>query len=115
MSRAWLETGNLAAARQEADGFLESALLTEDPNLQALAWEMKARIALANGESTEAEPFVLQSLAILQRFDVPIAAWQVHATAWDIYRQLGHEDKAEGPQECRGDDRARHREFFRFG
>ena len=87
-SSAGLETGNLANARQEADCFLESALSTDDPNLQALAWEMKARIAIAAGEWSEAEQSVLQSLAILQRFDVPIAAWQVHATAWDVYRQL---------------------------
>jgi DNA-binding winged helix-turn-helix (wHTH) protein/tetratricopeptide (TPR) repeat protein len=95
MSSAWLETGNLAKARHEADCFLESALSTDDPNLRALAWEIKARIAVASGEWTEAEPFVLQSLAILQRLDVPIAAWQVHATAWDVYRQLRQEDKAE--------------------
>ncbi len=95
MSRAWLETGNLVNARREADGFLESALSTEDPNLQALAWEIKARIAIAAGKWIEAEPLVLQSLAILQTFDVPIAAWRVHATAWDVYRQLRQEDKAE--------------------
>jgi DNA-binding winged helix-turn-helix (wHTH) protein/tetratricopeptide (TPR) repeat protein len=95
MSSAWLESGNLVNARHEAARFLESALSTDDPNLQALAWEMKARITIAAGEWIEAEPFVLQSLAILQSFDVPIAAWRVHATAWEIYRQLGQEDKAE--------------------
>lgn len=95
ISRAWLESGNLVKARQQADCFLESALSTEDPHLQALAWETKARVAFAAGEWTEAEPLVLQALAILQRFDVPIAAWQVHATAWDLYRQLGQEDKAD--------------------
>jgi hypothetical protein len=95
LSRAWLETGNLAHARHEGDCFLESAFSTDDPNLQALAWEMKARIAIAAGEWKEAESSVFQPLAILQRFEVPIAAWQVHATAWDVYRQLRHEDKAE--------------------
>lgn len=95
MSRAWLEAGNLANALREADKFLESALSTDDPNLQALAWEMKARIAIAAEEWTEAEPFVSQSLAIVQRFDLPVTAWRVHAAAWDVYRQLGREDKAE--------------------
>ena len=95
MSSAWLETGNLANARHEADRFLESALSTDGPNLQALAWEMKARIAIAARAWIEAEPFVLQALEVLQRFEVPIASWQVHATAWDVYRQLRQEDKAE--------------------
>ncbi len=95
MSRARLETGDLANARREADSFLESALSTDDPNLQSLAWEMKARIAIAREEWSEAESFVAQAIAILQRFEVPIAAWRVHATAWDVYRQLKQEDKAE--------------------
>ena len=95
MSRAWLAAENFTNALHGADGFLESALSTDDPNLQALAWEMKARSAIAMGEWANAESFVSQSLAILQRFDLPIAAWQVHATAWDVCRQLRNEEKAE--------------------
>ena len=94
----WHESG-LVGGRKftplhgRADGFLESAAVTEDPNLQALAWEMKARIAICLGEWAEAERLCPQSLAILQRFDVPIAAWQVHATAWELLPAIGNKKK----------------------
>jgi len=47
LSNVWLSAGNLASAGGEADSFLESALSTADPHIQALAWEMKTRIAMA--------------------------------------------------------------------
>jgi hypothetical protein len=34
-------------ARIATDGFLESAPSTADPHLQALAWNLKARVAMA--------------------------------------------------------------------
>jgi tetratricopeptide (TPR) repeat protein len=39
LSNVWLLSGNILNARLEADLFLESALSTADPHMQALAWE----------------------------------------------------------------------------
>jgi len=38
LSSVWLASGDLRKARLEADRFLQSALSTAEPNLQALAW-----------------------------------------------------------------------------
>ena len=38
---------DLSNARISADDFLESALSTADPFLQALAWDLKARVSMA--------------------------------------------------------------------
>jgi len=95
---AWLGSGEPAKARREADKFLEAALSTEDPNLQARAWEMEARIAMAGEAWGEAEEFLSHALEILQRIDVPMAAWQVHATGCNLYRELRQADKAEQQQ-----------------
>ena len=46
MSRAWLAAENFTNALHGVDPFMESALSTDDPTLQALAWEMKARMSL---------------------------------------------------------------------
>jgi DNA-binding winged helix-turn-helix (wHTH) protein len=92
---AWLGSGEPVKARREADKFLEAALSTEDPNLQARAWEMKVRIAMAGEAWAEAEEFLSHALEVLQRIDVPIAAWQVHATGCNLYRELRQTDKAE--------------------
>jgi DNA-binding winged helix-turn-helix (wHTH) protein len=92
---AWLAAGDLVKASLEADTFLKAACSTEDPVLQARAWELKARTAMATEGWSQAEEFLSHALEILLRFDVPMAAWQVHEAGWSLYRVLGHADKAE--------------------
>ena len=95
LSNVWLASGDLAKARGEADAFLESALSTADPHLQALAWEMKTRIAIAEQAWEAAADHLLEALSIVESFAVPVAAWQVHATAWDLYRHAKNDVAAE--------------------
>ena len=95
LSKVWLESGKIVNARLEADGFLASALSTADPHLQALAWEMKTRVAMAEKDWAGAGKFIEQALAIVEQFGVPVAGWQVHATAWDLYRHVKDEEAAE--------------------
>jgi tetratricopeptide (TPR) repeat protein len=94
-SNVWLASGNLAKARAEADAFLESALATADPHVQALAWEMKTRIAIAEEAWDAAADDLHEALSIVESFAVPVAAWQVHATAWDLYRHAKNDVAAE--------------------
>ena len=94
-SKVWLASGNLEKARNEADAFLESALSTADPHVQALAWEMKTRIAIAEQAWEAAADHLREALSIVGRFEVPVAAWQVHSTTWDFYRYAKNEAAAE--------------------
>jgi DNA-binding winged helix-turn-helix (wHTH) protein/tetratricopeptide (TPR) repeat protein len=94
-SKVWLASGNLEKARNEADAFLESALSTTDPHVQALAWETKTRIAIAERAWDAAADHLRESLSIVERFEVPVAAWQVHSTAWDFYRHAKNQAAAE--------------------
>src|SRR5262249_41041945 len=95
LSNVWLASGNLEKARSEADAFLESALSTSDPHVQALAWEMKTRIAIAEQAWEAAADHLREALSIVGRFEVPVAAWQVHSTTWDFYRYAKNEAAAE--------------------
>ncbi|HEX6719458.1 MAG TPA: AAA family ATPase [Pyrinomonadaceae bacterium] len=95
LSEVWLQSGNLVKARKQADAFLESALATADPYMQALAWELQARIAMAEQESSRAEQAIKKGLQILKAFEVPMAAWRLHATAWDFYRNAINKDTAD--------------------
>ena len=95
LSKVWLASGNLVNARGEADAFLESALSTADPHVQALAWEMKTQIAIAEREWDVAADHLHEALSIVERFTVPVAAWQVHAIAWDFYRHTKNSEAAE--------------------
>src|SRR5262245_10146296 len=95
LGNVWLQSGNIENARLEADGFLESALSTADPHLQALAWEMKARVAMAEKDWMSAREHVQQALQILDKFEILVAAWQVHATAWHMHQQVKEYEAAE--------------------
>ena len=99
VSEAWLQSGNLEKASFEADGFLHAALETADPHLQALAWDMQTRVAIANEDWGRAEDCVHKGLEIVDRFEVPVAGWQVHATAWRLYQSRQQYAEAESHRE----------------
>jgi DNA-binding winged helix-turn-helix (wHTH) protein/tetratricopeptide (TPR) repeat protein len=94
-ARVWLRAGNLARALLEADRFLESALSTDAPNLQAIAWGTKARVATGQTKWHDAKDYLQKALSVIEEFDVPVAAWQVHATAWRFFRRTQDEQAAE--------------------
>jgi len=91
----FLRQGDLSGARREADRFLHFALSTADPNLQALAWEMKTRVAMAEKKWNESEECLQEALAILAKFGVPLSAWRVHETGWTLYGQKQDSETAE--------------------
>jgi tetratricopeptide (TPR) repeat protein len=95
LSDVWLASGNLRKARLEADRFLESAFSTAEPNLHALAWDLGARVALAEKDWKGAEENIGKGLAVLDKFEIPTTAWRVHATRSDLYRQTRNETAAE--------------------
>jgi len=84
LTAALAGSGDVAQARLEAARCLESAQSTADPNLQALALEMSARVAFADHDLSGSQQSIQNALAILEKFDVPVAAWRVHAAAWEL-------------------------------
>jgi tetratricopeptide (TPR) repeat protein len=95
LGNAYLKQADLAAAGREADLFLESALATADPGLKALAWELKARVALAGGDHGGALECVNRGLEGFEGFEVPLVAWKVHLTASACYRSAGDSPSAD--------------------
>src|SRR4030095_6487036 len=68
LSEVWLQSRDLIQARSNAPGFLQAALSTADPYLQALAWELQARVAMAEQDSASAEKSIQKALVILESF-----------------------------------------------
>src|SRR5258708_11539283 len=99
-----LQAGDIPNARIEVDDLLESALSTADPHLQALAWEMKTRVAMAERDWMGAREYLQQAVVIVEKFEVQVAAWQVHATAWQVYRHT-KEDKTTEARRWRAEAR----------
>ena len=92
--RAWLHAAHIANARIEADRLTETALGIDDPNLQALAWDARAHVAMAESHWADARQSIDRAFAALARFDLPISAWRVHATASELHRKLGQSEEA---------------------
>jgi DNA-binding winged helix-turn-helix (wHTH) protein/tetratricopeptide (TPR) repeat protein len=79
-----LAAGNLTNARSEAASLLEASLKTAEPTLLARAWEISARVAMATDQRQDAYDCIQNALTIVQRSQVPLAAWLVHTTAADL-------------------------------
>jgi hypothetical protein len=90
-----LSAGDVANARREADGFLETALSVAEPNMRALAWEIKARVSIAGSDFDDARRCIENALPIVEKFEIPVAAWQVHRTACDLNAGNGDRERAE--------------------
>jgi tetratricopeptide (TPR) repeat protein len=86
LTELWLAKGDLAAARTEAERFLSVALATAERTWQALAWEANARVAMAQLDLDRARDCIAKGLSTIEGFEVPLAAWRVHATAAELYR-----------------------------
>ena len=94
VAEARLSAGDVEAAKRGADAFLQSALSAAEPNLQARAWEIRARTAAAEKDREGAGACIENAAAILKRFDIPMTAWQVHRTAADLHACAGEADQA---------------------
>lgn len=96
MIEARLQAADIADAQREVDDFLASAHSLPCPNIRAMAWEIKSRVAKAERDFDGARTCIHKALTILDRFDIPVAAWQVHRTAWDLYAGERDRERADG-------------------
>ena len=94
LTELWLTKGDRVRARLEAERLLEISLATEERTWQGLAWEINARVALANRDEARARDCIARGVATVQGFEVPLAAWRVHATAADIEEESGNLESA---------------------
>jgi tetratricopeptide (TPR) repeat protein len=89
-----LAKGDRVRARLEAQRFLDRALATEEPTWQGLAWEINSRVALADRDHARASDCIAKAVSTVQGFEVPLAAWKVHATAALIEEERGSLESA---------------------
>lgn len=83
----WLAAGELKAARVQAERFLSVTLKTAERTWQALAWEANARVALAENDLARTQDLIAQALSAMEGYEVPLAAWRVHATAAELFER----------------------------
>jgi DNA-binding winged helix-turn-helix (wHTH) protein/tetratricopeptide (TPR) repeat protein len=91
LTELWLVKGDLERARFEADKFLKGSLTTAEHTWQALTWELNARVAMASEQWKRGEEYITRALSTMEGFEVPLAAWRVHATAFKLYQNSNPE------------------------
>jgi DNA-binding winged helix-turn-helix (wHTH) protein len=94
LTEVWLATGDPARAQWEAQRLLDLALACPERTWQGIAWETNARVALGKQDYARARECIGSAVSAVQGFEVPLAAWQVHATAAHIEEESGNLDSA---------------------
>jgi hypothetical protein len=64
---------------------------------------VNARIALAGEDPRQAQDLIERGLAAIDGIEVPVAAWQVHATAAEVFQALRESDRARSHRESSRD------------
>jgi hypothetical protein len=95
LTELWLAKGDLAQARPQAERLLKIALASAEHTWRALAWEVNARVAMAELDLTRAQDCIAKGLSAMEGFEVPLATWRVHAPAFELHQNSGDRDLAE--------------------
>ena len=94
-----LAAGKMPQTRAAAQQYLEMTLTTAERTWQALAWEANARVAQAEPDLIRAKNCVDKALQTMEGFELPLAAWRVHATAAEIDAASGNLQSARSHRE----------------
>ncbi len=95
LTELWLAERDLTQARWQAERFLSLTLTTAERTWQALAWEANARVAMAELDAPRAQECIARALSTMEGFELPLAAWRVHGTAFELYQNSAEGDSAE--------------------
>ena len=99
MTEAWLSKGDLSEARVEAKEFLKVTLPTGERTYRALAYEVSARVAIAEQDLNRAQELIAKAVQEMEGYEVPLAQWRVHGTAAELHQRLGNRALAEHHRE----------------
>lgn len=95
LGNVWLQSGEIAKAKCASEGVLKGSLAVADPHIQVLAWEFAARVALADKKMALAHERIESAVRLVEKVEVPLAAWQAYATASEIYRVSQEQERAD--------------------
>jgi hypothetical protein len=93
LTEVWLAKGELEQARVEGEAFLKVVL--NDRTWQALAFDANARVCIAWSNLREAQAHIDAALQLMEEYELLLAHWRVHGTAFELQTHLGNPDRAE--------------------
>jgi tetratricopeptide (TPR) repeat protein len=93
LTEARIASNELELARAEGGAFLKVVLNNRD--WQALAFDVNARVCMAQGNFGEARDHLDRALRLVKDYELPATHWRVHSTACDLQTRLGNREQAE--------------------
>jgi len=95
LGNVWLRSGDTAKSKFASESVLRSALSVADPHIQVLAWDLAARLSMAESEMPLAQERIEKAIQLAEQYEIPLAAWRAYATASEIFRAGGENDQAD--------------------
>ncbi len=95
LAEVWLSKGELTNARAEVEHFLALTLAAEEITFRALAYEVNARLAIAELDFDRAHDQLAKAVQSMEGYEVPLAYWRVHATGAELHERKGNSELAE--------------------
>jgi serine/threonine protein kinase/tetratricopeptide (TPR) repeat protein len=95
MAEHWLSQGDVGKAREFVDRLHATATEHEVHKYIAVAHQLMAKVAIANGELSEAEKHFDAALAELANYPAPLVTWKVYAGRVRLKSQMGDAAGAE--------------------
>jgi len=95
MAEHWLKKGDLDKAREFVERLFATATEHEVHKYIAVAHHLRARVAVAANDLSEAEKNFDLALAELEKYPVPLVAWKVYAGRARLKNQMGQEAEAQ--------------------
>ena len=87
LAHAWLESGDIKRAKIETEALFEATNACGNVDIRALAWDARARVAMAGGDNQFADESLRNAFALLDNGRAPIAAWRIYATAANLAKR----------------------------
>lgn len=86
------KVGRVDEARLFAEKLVHWVEPTEESTWRAMAYELRARIAMRQDDLKNAAYFLERGLEITQSLGVPVVEWRIHRVASELYRLKGQDE-----------------------
>jgi DNA-binding winged helix-turn-helix (wHTH) protein/tetratricopeptide (TPR) repeat protein len=99
LAQLWISRGDPARAGSHAKNLLTRAAGGGQATWRALAHEVAAQIAMCQRDLSRAREHITEALSIVERFEIPVAAWRVQVRAAKFFESVGNNASAQHHRE----------------
>ena len=99
LAQLWIARGDPARAASHAKDLLALTAGGGQATWRALALEVAAQIAMCERDLPRAREHITEALSVVERFEVPVAAWRVQALAAKFFESAGDSASAQHHRE----------------